>query len=49
MSALQVGDKAPLFTTRDQDGKPFKLSSLKGKKVILYLRKLVICETTTRN
>jgi len=34
--ALQVGDKAPDFTVNDQDGKPVKLSGLKGKKVILY-------------
>jgi thioredoxin-dependent peroxiredoxin len=34
--ALQVGDKAPDFTVNDQDGKPVKLSDLKGKKVILY-------------
>lgn len=34
--ALQVGDKAPDFTVNDQDGKPVKLSDLKGKKVVLY-------------
>jgi peroxiredoxin Q/BCP len=34
--SLQPGDKAPDFTVNDQDGKPVKLSSLKGKKVILY-------------
>ena len=34
--ALKVGTKAPDFTIADQDGKPFKLSSLKGLKVILY-------------
>jgi peroxiredoxin Q/BCP len=47
MSALQVGDKAPLFTTRDQDGKPFKLSSLKGKKVILYFYPKDLTSTCT--
>lgn len=36
MAALEVGDKAPDFTVNDQNGKPFKLSSLKGKKVVLY-------------
>jgi peroxiredoxin Q/BCP len=36
MAKLQVGDKAPDFTTNDQDGKAVKLSSLKGKKVVLY-------------
>jgi peroxiredoxin Q/BCP len=34
--ALNIGDKAPDFTVNDQDGKPVKLSDLKGKKVILY-------------
>ena len=33
---LKVGDKAPDFTVNDQDGNPVKLSSLKGKKVVLY-------------
>jgi len=47
MSALQVGDKAPAFTTRDQTGKPFKLSSLKGKKVILYFYPKDLTSTCT--
>lgn len=33
---IKVGDKAPDFTVNDQDGNPVKLSSLKGKKVVLY-------------
>jgi len=33
---LKVGDKAPDFTVADQDRNPVKLSSLKGKKVVLY-------------
>jgi peroxiredoxin Q/BCP len=33
---LKVGDKAPAFTSNDQDGKPVKLSDFKGKKVVLY-------------
>jgi thioredoxin-dependent peroxiredoxin len=33
---LKVGDKAPDFTVNDQDGTPVKLSSLRGKKVVLY-------------
>ena len=33
---LKVGDKAPDFTVNDQDGNPVTLSSLKGKKVVLY-------------
>jgi thioredoxin-dependent peroxiredoxin len=34
--ALQVGDTAPDFNVNDQDGNPVKLSSLRGKKVVLY-------------
>ena len=33
---LKIGDKAPDFTAKDQDGKQITLSSYKGKKVILY-------------
>ncbi|MEO5980136.1 MAG: thioredoxin-dependent thiol peroxidase [Chryseolinea sp.] len=33
---LKIGDKAPDFTGKDQDGKDVSLSSLKGKKVVLY-------------
>lgn len=33
---LKTGDKAPDFTVNDQDGNAVKLSSLKGKKVVLY-------------
>ena len=33
---LSIGDKAPDFTAKDQDGKQITLSSYKGKKVILY-------------
>ncbi|MEX2235636.1 MAG: thioredoxin-dependent thiol peroxidase [Cyclobacteriaceae bacterium] len=33
---LKVGDKAPDFTVNDQDSNPVKLSSFKGKKVVLY-------------
>jgi peroxiredoxin Q/BCP len=35
-SPLKVGDKAPDFSAKDQDGKQISLSALKGKKVILY-------------
>jgi len=31
----QAGDKAPLFTGQDQDGKTFKLNSFIGKKMVL--------------
>ena len=34
--ALTVGIKAPDFTVNDENGKPVKLSDLKGKKVVLY-------------
>jgi thioredoxin-dependent peroxiredoxin len=33
---LKVGDKAPDFSTNDQDGKVVNLSALRGKKVVLY-------------
>lgn len=33
---LKVGDKAPDFEGKDQNGKTVKLSELKGKKVVLY-------------
>jgi peroxiredoxin Q/BCP len=36
MATLKVGNKAPDFTLPDENGNPLKLSSLKGKKVILY-------------
>ncbi len=33
---LQEGDKAPLFTAIDQDGKKISLAGFKGQKVVLY-------------
>jgi thioredoxin-dependent peroxiredoxin len=36
MSYLKVGDTAPDFTAKNQDGKEIRLSDFKGKKVILY-------------
>lgn len=33
---LQVGDPAPAFSVKDQEGKEVKLSDLKGEKVVLY-------------
>jgi peroxiredoxin Q/BCP len=33
---LKVGDKAPDFEVKDDQGNPFHLSDLKGKKVVLY-------------
>ncbi len=36
MVALKEGDKAPIFTGKDQDGKKISLTDYKGKKLILY-------------
>lgn len=36
MMELKAGDKAPDFTTTDQDGNTVKLSALRGRKVVLY-------------
>jgi thioredoxin-dependent peroxiredoxin len=33
---LKVGDKAPAFQSKDQDGNTVKLSDFKGKQVVLY-------------
>ncbi|MCH7902664.1 thioredoxin-dependent thiol peroxidase [archaeon] len=33
---LEVNDKAPSFSLKNQDGKTFKLSDYKGKKLALY-------------
>jgi peroxiredoxin Q/BCP len=33
---LKIGDKAPDFEVNDQNESPLKLSSLRGKKVVLY-------------
>jgi len=33
---LEVGQQAPDFTARDQNGDPISLSQFKGKKVVLY-------------
>ena len=33
---LQVGNKAPAFEAKDQNGNLLKLSDFKGKKVVLY-------------
>lgn len=34
--SLAVGDKAPDFNVKDQDGNEVKLTDYKGKKVVLY-------------
>lgn len=36
MTSLQPGDKAPVFTAKDQDGNTVSLSQFLGKKVVLY-------------
>ncbi|SBT18739.1 Putative peroxiredoxin bcp [Marinomonas gallaica] len=34
--SLTLGQPAPDFTSKDQDGNPVKLSDYRGKKVVLY-------------
>jgi endonuclease-3 len=36
ITSLKVGDKAPAFKAKDQDGKAISLNDLKGKNVVLY-------------
>jgi len=36
MSTLAKGDKAPLFTLKNQDGESVALKDLQGEKVVLY-------------
>jgi thioredoxin-dependent peroxiredoxin len=36
MTTLKVGDKAPNFTSEDQDGNSVSLSDYKGKKLVLF-------------
>jgi peroxiredoxin Q/BCP len=36
MPQLSAGDKAPLFTLRDQKGARVKLSDFKGQRVVVY-------------
>jgi peroxiredoxin Q/BCP len=36
MAKLKAGDKAPLFSLLDQEGKKVSLSDFKGKKLLLY-------------
>jgi peroxiredoxin Q/BCP len=36
MVTLKEGDKAPLFTGTNQDGKKISLADYKGKKLVLY-------------
>ena len=34
--SLKIGDQAPDFESKDQNGSPIKLSDYRGKKVVLY-------------
>ena len=36
MSKLKIGDRAPLFSGKDQNGRAHSLADFKGKKVVLY-------------
>ena len=36
MPTLKVGDNAPAFALKDQDGKTVRLSSFKGQRVVVY-------------
>jgi len=36
MAGLSVGDKAPAFSLKDQNGKKVSLTDFKGRKVLLY-------------
>lgn len=36
MAALKLGDKAPNFNLKDQDGKTVRLADFKGKKLLVY-------------
>lgn len=33
---LKVGNKAPAFKAKDQDGNPVSLGDFKGKRVVLW-------------
>ncbi len=36
MTTLKIGDKAPNFTSKDQDGQVISLNDYKGKKLVLF-------------
>ncbi len=49
---IAVGSKAPDFTLKDQNGKSVKLSSFRGKKVLLSFRPLAwtaVCQDQMRS
>ena len=41
MFHLTIGDQAPEINAKDENGNNFKLSALKGKKVVLYFYLLI--------
>jgi len=48
---VKVGEKAPDFVLKDQDGKEFRLSGFRGKKVLLSFHPLAwtsVCEKQMR-
>jgi thioredoxin-dependent peroxiredoxin len=47
MQTLKIGDKAPLFEGKDQNGQVIRLSDYKGKKVILYFYPKDLTEACT--
>lgn len=36
MTTLKIGDKAPAFTSKDQNGNSISLGDFKGKKLVLF-------------
>jgi peroxiredoxin Q/BCP len=36
MTALKTGDKAPIFSGKDQNGQTISLDQFKGKKLVIY-------------
>ena len=36
MTSLNEGDKAPIFKSKDQNGKPISLADYRGSRVVLY-------------
>jgi len=49
---IEIGSEAPDFALKDQNGKTVRLSSLKGKKVLLSFRPLawtVVCHDQMRS
>ena len=49
---IEIGSKAPDFTLKDQNGKAVRLSTFKGKKVLLSFRPLAwtaVCQDQMRS